>query len=110
MINYWHEVDIYRIDRGRRVLLTAEQYDNHGPWEKPGPSGREDYALVCLEDYLARTEAPEGRWLVALWQLDPEGKGRKRKIAEVQDYWDGHVLASSVPQPRSKAYRQLVAC
>lgn len=82
--SYWHRVELFRIDRGRRVLEHVEDVDDHGPYVGKGV---QEYAQVAAEDHLTRWTEPPGRWLVALWQLRD---GRKfKRLCEVELHWRG---------------------
>ncbi|SHF29350.1 hypothetical protein [Streptoalloteichus hindustanus] len=95
--SYWHRIELYRIDRGQRVLMRSQEVDDHGPYVCRGV---EEWAQIVAEDYLWRWELPHGRWLVVVWRLG-SGKGqldKPEKLCEVQFTWTGSPETSTTGQ------------
>ncbi|GGM36599.1 hypothetical protein GCM10012275_04730 [Longimycelium tulufanense] len=90
--NYWHRIELFRIDRGRRVLQHSQDVDDHGPYVC---RGAEEWARIVTEDHLERWSLPHGRWLVVVWRLDQE-RSPVAKLCEVRLNWNGRPSESDI--------------
>lgn len=82
---YWHRIE-YRLERAKGDMehRYTEVCEDQGWALCPHRSQLETwfaaYTRICAEDYLERTRAPHGTWVVAVWRLGatPGGKGTLR--------------------------------
>ncbi|GGM32766.1 hypothetical protein GCM10012275_00220 [Longimycelium tulufanense] len=90
--DYWHRIEYFRLERGRRVLAFVEDISDHG-FYVGRPERRKINAIACdyAEDvteeffdkhpYLCR---PGQRWLVRVWRITARAGERTDKVCEVE--------------------------
>jgi len=107
--SYWHRLEYVRIERGSRVLVHAQDVDDHGFYlDRGGPEG---YVQMCAEEFLSRWAEPGTRWRVVLWRLDETGRKKVRRLTEVELHWQDTPLPRQPAEdiPTAQVYERLVS-
>ncbi|MCP2257834.1 hypothetical protein LX15_001520 [Streptoalloteichus tenebrarius] len=88
-LDHWHRIEYWQIKRGQRVLVHAEEINDHGFYigrtiQRQMRTTATDYTRALFEEFLLKHGSQPGqRWLVRVWRLTGRSGAKTVRVCDV---------------------------
>ncbi|SHG69193.1 hypothetical protein [Streptoalloteichus hindustanus] len=88
-LDHWHRIEYWQIKRGQRVLVHAEEINDHGFYigrtvQRQMRTTATDYTRALFEEFaLKHPTEPGQRWLVRVWRLTGRSGAKTVRVCDV---------------------------